>query len=675
MAQTESPPPQPVLSTKTALEDKLYRQALYFYFAGDYAAALRQISLNQQRHQLTSLRSDLFEAGLQINLGLHSQAAATLLSFEQTQASHHQDNSIDDNNSQKAKSSTSPTELLLIALLQLSEQQIEQGDNQAAQQTLAKIQQVQAEYVHQYQVLNQLAYWPNAPLMTAKLAKPDKDNQAFDNLSAAYIGLNNALLHMQQNEFQLAKPILSQLKNQSWQSPQQTFWQLLFNPFSTDQYHSLDSQGNVSHDKQRQQLAVNDYAKLLLAQMYVMQQQYDTAFTELANFPQHSPYTESALYLFAFAAQNAGQYDSAFNLLDLVQQQYPYSHLGWQAALLSATQVTQQQSLGQGMARYQQAEQLYLDRIADLATFKQTFLAASDVASFTLVSKNITQSAGNASQQHKSQQSLELLTHTAFTTQSKWLKKALLNAPLANDYQTVLTLDLLNGNLGNQRSKSDWLKQTIGLNKQRQHSVIERQQQTPYGELVAQLKQQEQAVSQIITAAEKQQNGQAFASQTEQQWLQRIAQSQLTINTLSGQRDMSDYQQRLAKVSGVLRWQLQRDFADRLWQHQKSLQQLKQQLNSLEAQSERFNALSASPRVYADFDSRQQMNEAEINQLTLAIKQLRVKTSGDIRQKVTVFVDQQQQELARLLLITRHEMAAVLEQMAQADTLPMQGDQ
>ncbi|WP_434930047.1 tetratricopeptide repeat protein [Shewanella sp. HL-SH5] len=670
MAQSDLASPLSVQSTKDKLEDKLYRQALYFYFAGDYAAALRQISLNEQRHQLISLRSDLFEAGLQINIGLHSQAAATLLSFEQNQNNSHQRKSNDENAQQKTKSSTSPAELLLIALLQLSEQQVEQGDNQAAQQTLAKIQIVQAEYVNQYQVLNQLAYWPNAPLMSAKLAAPGKDESVSQSLSGAYIALNNSLQYMQQNEFQLAEPILSQLKNQTWLSAQQTFWQLLFNPFSSDQYDSLDSQGNVINDKRRQQQAVNDYAKLLLAQMYVMQQQYDAAFKELADFPQNSPYSESALYLFAFAAQNVGEYDTAFNLLDLVQQQYPYSHLGWQAALLSAAQVTQQQTLEQGMARYQQAEQLYLDQIADLATFKQTFLAASDVANFSLSHKK-TNLIGSP-QVNSDDNSLELLTPPSFTTQSMWLKKALLDAFLATDYQTVLTLDLLNANLRSQRSKSDWLKQTLALNKQRQRSVIERQQQTPYAALITQLKQQKQSVANIITAAENQQNGRAFATQLEQQWLQRIEQSQLSINKLSGQRDMSDYQQRLTKVSGVLHWQLQRNFADRLWQHQKSLQQLDQQLNALEAQSQRFNALSASQRVYSDFDSRQQMNEAEINKLTLAIKQLRLKTSDDIRQKVTVFVDQQQQQLKRLLLTTRHEMAAILEQMAQADTLPMQ---
>jgi exonuclease SbcC len=670
--------PLQVHASKTPLEDKLYRQALYFYFAGDYASALRQISLNDQRHTITSPRSDLFEAGMQVNIGLHRQATETLLSIEHDQADINRTNSNSNSSSssssshdEDAKSTSSPTELLLIALLQLSEQQIEQGDNQAAQHTLARINsasmhKAQPEYVEQYQVLSQLAYWPYAPEMTVNLNDAANSEPRINSLPSAYIALNKALHYMDQKEFLLAQPILSELKTKAWQSEQLSFWQLLFNPFSRNSQALFDSEGKPIKDTVLQQQAVNDYATLLLAQMYVMQQQYEAAFNELANFPEHSPYSESALYLFAFAAQNAGHYDTAFNLLDALQQRYPYSHLGWQAALLSAAQVTQQQSLAQGMAYYQQAEQLYLNQIADLALFKQTFLSTSDVASFVKLTKRDEQALAP---------SIELLTHTPFTTQSKWLQKALLDARLATDFQAVLTLDLLDKNLSQQQTKSDWLKQTLVLNKLRQNRVIETQKQTSYGALIEQLTKQKMRITQIISDAQTHQDGQVFASQTEQQWLQRIKESKQAIANLSPKRNTESYQKRLDKVSAVLQWQLQRDFAARLWQHKKSLQQLDSQLALLEAQSERFNALSSSQPVYADFDIRQQSNETEIKKLAVNISQLRVKASLNINQKVTVFVTKQQQELNKLLLSTRHAMAAVLEQMAQADAVPASGAQ
>ena len=46
---TVMPTSAEVVEASPQLEDKLYRQALYFYFTGNYGAALNQISLNRQR--------------------------------------------------------------------------------------------------------------------------------------------------------------------------------------------------------------------------------------------------------------------------------------------------------------------------------------------------------------------------------------------------------------------------------------------------------------------------------------------------------------------------------------------------------------------------------------------------------------------------------------------------
>ena len=64
--------------------------------------------------------------------------------------------------------------------------------------------------------------------------------------------------------------------------------------------------------------AIQDYAQLLLAQIYISQQRYELAFSELKAFPGESPYEESALFLFAFASQQVNQQDIAFNLLSLL---------------------------------------------------------------------------------------------------------------------------------------------------------------------------------------------------------------------------------------------------------------------------------------------------------------------------------------------------------------------
>ncbi|GGQ26630.1 hypothetical protein [Shewanella litoralis] len=646
-------------TAKTDLEDKFYRQALYFYFAGDYGSALRQISLNRQRQGIDSDRSQLFEAGLQVAIGLHDQATQTLTRFEQNQT--------DTGNGSQAKSATSPQELLLIALLQLTEQQIDQGDVETAKLTLGRITTVLPDYLEQYHVLSQLAYWPDTPPLTAQVQQKanSEDNTLATNSSAAYIALNQALLHMEQQQYSAAQPILIELKEQQWQAPEVNFWQKLFNPFAQpDIFDANDQLKPEVQDALLQQQAVNDYAKLLLAQLYVANQQYDLAYNELVDFPQQSPYAESALFLFAYSAQQQQQYDLSLKLLTLLQQQYPYSNLAWQAALLSAKQVSEQQSLAQGLTLYQQAEQLYLQKIAEIKQFGETFNDSKNIMDFATKAND----EQNALLTPKSDV-LALILTQRFNTDAPWLKKALNDPLLATDYQTLLSLELLSDNIKTQQTNSQWLKDTLALNNQRQARVIEQQKQLAYREMLQSLTAQKQRIADIIAQAEIEQNPQVFANPTQQQWLNRIDTSQATLNKLASQRNTDDEQQRLDKVKGVLQWQLQSTFPQQLWQHKQSLKQLTEQLEMLELQASRFSDLSTNPRLLSNFDVRQQQTQTDINKMTFNIEALNLKTSREIRGKISIFTQQQQYTLQQLLLTSRHQMANVLEQMAQADNI------
>tara|TARA_R110000850_G_scaffold10737_2_gene37888 strand:- start:523 stop:2769 length:2247 start_codon:yes stop_codon:yes gene_type:complete len=659
-------------AAKTDLEDKFYRQSLYFYFAGDYGAALRQISLNRQRKGIYSDRSQLFEAGLQVSIGLHNQATQTLVQFEQQQANATAKttaNTSTNTNSSKTKSATSPTELLLIALLQLSEQQIEQGDIDAAKLTLGRISTLLPDYVEQYHVLNQLAYWPDAPPLTAQVQQQStsEDDQPPASSSAAYIALNQALLHMKQQQYSAAQPILIELKSQQWQPPKINFWQQVFNPFAEPNiFDDNDELLPEVKDALLQQQAVNDYAKLLLAQLYVANKQYDLAYNELADFPEQSPYAESALFLFAYSAQQQQHYDMSFKLLTLLQQQYPYSNLAWQAALLNAKQVSEQQSLAQGLTLYQQAEQLYLQKIVEIKGFAETVSTISNVTDFA--SKTLDQQTPSLAPKSDA---LELILTERFSTDSPWLKKALNDPQLATDYQTLLNLDLLSDNVQKQQINSQWLKDTLMLNTKRQANVIKQQRQLAYTEMINALTEQKQRIAKIIEQAEAEQNGQVFADQSQQQWIDRIDASQATLAKLATQRNIDDEQQRLDKVKGVLHWQLQQTLPQRLWQHKKSLMQLTKQLEQLELQASRFSALSSNTRLLSDFELRQQQTQTDINSMNRNITGLRDKTDRDIRGKISIFTQQQQYTLQQLLLTTRHQMANVLEQMSQADTAPI----
>ncbi|NQZ22547.1 MAG: hypothetical protein HRT53_10860 [Colwellia sp.] len=659
---TVMPTSAEVVEASPQLEDKLYRQALYFYFTGNYGAALNQISLNRQRFNSQSSQSRLFEAGLQVTVGLHHQARQSLYHLQREQVGA-DDVASKVDNTQESKSNTSPAELTLIALLQLAEQQIEQGDNKTARATLSKISQVSNAYSDQYQILNQLAYWPELPVYSAVQPEDNVDEGLNkQSITVAYIELNQALLHMERAEFELAKPLLTKIKNTFWQPPSKTFWQLLFSPFSTDNEGGFSEKVN---DEKNQQQAVNDYAQLLLAQLYVKQENYEAAYYELKNFPQDSPYSESALFIFAFSAQKIKQNTLSFKLFNLMKERFPYSNLGWQAALLLATQVAEQMSLEEGMTSYQNAERLYQQRLAELAYFQEDFLASDNLLSFAPGKKSVAMSKPETVVANELP--MPFVSQKSYVTDSVWLQKALLDNELKADYQVLIELDSITAHLQTQQQKNLWLQDTLALNSTRKAKVFELQQQGHYRSIITELNAKKQQLAKIITKAEVEKLGYAFANQRQEQWLARIKQSKQVITFLDGNKNVEEYKKRVKRVEAVLNWQLQQELPERLWQHKKQLKEIEQLLVHAEQQRKRFVILADSASLLSDLAGRITTSATEIKTLLKSTAELRVMTSVKIADKVQQFVDKQRGILAQHLLTARHEMAAVLERMAKYD--------
>jgi Tfp pilus assembly protein PilF len=645
------------------IEDKLYRKALYFYFTGNYGEALNQISLNSQRFNSHSSRSRLFEAGIQVTLGLDKIATESLRALQKNQIAADETGSVVDN-TENSQSSTSPAELMLIALLELAEQQIQQGDTKTAKQTLSQITEVSSSYSDQYQILTQLAYWPEvSPQSVAHSAEnSDEKSSSQQSSSSAYIKLNKALLYMEQGDFELAEPILTKIKNTLWLPPSKTFWQLLFNPLSDDNKRNLSEKVN---DERIQQQAVNDYAQLLLAQMYVKKERYEAAYYELKNFPQDSPYTESALFIFAFSAQKIKQYTMSLKLFDVVAERYPYSNLGWQSSLLLAGQVVDQMSLGEGMTSYQNAERLFQQRLRELADFHQGFLLSDDLLTFSPKKKKLV--FPEVKTDVATESMIPFFTNSTYSTDSVWLQKALFDNQLQADFQTLVELDLLTKHLKGQQQKNQWLKDTLVLNSKRKAKLAEMQQQTNYRSIIEQLKEQQQKISKIVTDSESKQQGHVFANQTEEQWLERIQASKQVVSSIKDNKNIDEYQKRIKRIEGVLTWQLHQSFPERLWQHKKQLKEIDQLLVIAEQHRSRFVALTGSASLLSDLAGRIQTSATDIKKQLNNVVELRVKTSKEIQVKVKRFVENQRVVLEGHLLASRHEMAAVLESMAKLD--------
>jgi len=654
--QTQALTQESVISNKTNLQKKYYQQALFYYFQQDYSHALKVMVQSKQRLQVIGLSPDntsrLFTAGLQVNMGLQDQAKQALLSFDKQTANQ--------TINQDAQA------LLLVALLSLTEQYIEQDEIDQAQQTLAKITQVPTASYQQYHVLSQLAFWPKQPV----LLPPFTQEEQHTLVSSPYIQLNKALRLLEQEDFQPAVILLEKLKKDHWQAPKQSFWQLLFSGDLLSDYRFSDKslsnneKAKKQQERQLQHQAVNDYAQLLLAQVYVQQEQYEQAFYQLKTFPQHSPYTESALFLFAFSAQQIKQYTISLSLLTLLHQQYPYSSLGWQAGELMANQITDQQGLAQGWQAYQKVEAFFLDKLKKIDEFEQSFV----------LTKN---------------------------NDSIWLQQALFDAKLHGLYQQLDELNALEQKLTLLTQKSSWLAETIELNEQRKQRLAASQKMMAQQAVFAKLSQKRENLAAVLTlaVADPQRNGFAFANETEQRLLDRLNRSKKSlaflndfitetddtgslintslIKSLINKQSISDYQQRLARIESVLTWQLKQQFSQRAWQHKQQLSALDKQLdqtNNLHKRIARLsggvnanNTLATEQNILIRTSMRQQQVAKQLTSIATKRTVLSKKITVSINKNVASYLSEQRNILAQHLLSTRREMASVLERMAEQD--------
>lgn len=713
---------------KTNVHEKFYQQALYYYFLGDYAGALAII--NQSKSRLKSIKpiAQLFEAGLQVKIGLQEQARKNLQQLITKVASTDtelNDSSLNDTLSTNASLNSNETpenqsatqafkinsqQLLVLALLSLAEQYIEQGEMIQAQQSLAKIQQISPRYYQQYQVLSQLAFWPKQPTLLPPMAL----NQASDTSSAnsttaqsikgystdlsgileqsPYIDLNNALRFIDEGKFEQAISLLNQLKSRQWQLSEKSFFQSLF---SNDNVSATDEKeialNKVQEDIQSQ--AIVDYARLLLAHLYSQQAAYGKVYDELKTFPQQSNYIESALFLYAFSAQKIKQYTIALTLFDLLHKQYPYSTLDWQAGLLIAKQVTEQRGLAPGWQSYQNIESFYLHTIEELSlfeqSFEQSFAETTDLLAFSTTKPSLNADVhNNNGVYHTDNTPIEanFLNVTAtYQPESIWLKQAMLDQSLNSLYQQLTQVTSLLQYCQSLQSKSDEILDIIELNSNRkariaiaQQAIVKASQKTnTYQTLNKQSEHLAVKLSKALNDPNK--NREVFANAQEQEWLERLNKSKASLAYIVEHKKIKDQQaniqnaQRLNRLERVLAWRLAQTFPERAWQHKQQLDSLEHSLKQLEKiqtkvtnlMAESLNERSSSSLQY--YSKRQKIAAVKIKPLIDNLTQLKAKITFKIREKITHFTHDRKTLLAEHLLTTRKAMAAVLEQMSVND--------
>ncbi|WP_156904912.1 hypothetical protein [Ferrimonas senticii] len=643
--------------------EKLYRQALYFYFNGEPQQALIQLQLNQQRYQRDTGKSRLFGAGLQVSLGLHQQASDTLNQLVNNRQLLTTDGRQDQRHLNRAE------QLLLIATMQLAQQRLDQQQPQQAQAELNRLQAlplaaIDTPYRSHYQLLQQLANWPQQ----VNLSEP-QPALATAPIEHWYLQLNRALWHLQQQQPLQAEPLLREVRDAPHAVAPQPFWQWLFMPWQTPQ----PLQQLTPLQQERQALA--DHATLLLGQLALSQGRPAQAATTLAQMPQQSAYGAEAMALYAEALAQQQQHQAAANIYRQLSDRYRYSPYGWQALLQRADQMAAWGQPRQALTLYQQAAEQLNDIQRQLGQFASRYNSglAAEIAAELAVLGSAQAATDKPTDDHHDANATPQLQTAA--TASPWLTLAKQQPQFAALYQQRTALQSLATSLAAQQQRLAWTEHNIELNQQRRSQLQQQHDRQTISATIAALHQQRHALAQQLVSDDKQfPQGQALASVAQRQSLKRLERSQQRVEHLRGTPLTQDYQARLARLQGVINFELHSNYPSAAWGHQKRLQQLDDALAQLTATEQ---SLATQQPGLADLSQLQQRQAQLAQRFVLQQRQLSrllLQTQQALSTAIGDFVQQQQQRLRQLSVANQHRIAAVLEQLGTAGEAS-QGDQ
>ena len=641
---------------KAYLAEKFYRQALYYYFQNQPELALRQLSFNQQYLTNSSSHALLFEAGLQSSQGMHQQAELILTKLINTPVELNTEHL--DSRADKLKNK----QLMLVVLLQLSEQQIANGQYQQAQATLAKIKEVPAEKLSQYLLQQQLIHWPDQPIIHDSVISQQITNTPKQNLSP-YVLFNQAIWQSQQQDINGAIEKLTYLKNFSWPKNNTDFWQGLFSfslPF-TSENTELELTDNIpsttvnNNQANNELLGIHHYAQLLLAQFYIQQGDFELSYQALSNFPKNSAFSEQALFLFGYSALKMKQYQQSAKVLNLLVEQYPYSTYTRQAFALLAALYVEQNQLPLALNQYLAVEQYYLNKLAELDKYATAIDQQTDLFHFyQQLVNNYKNDNGNNKAQNSNYQ---------------WLVLSKQKQNIAWAYDALAQAHNLNDSVLNGKTKSDWINNIIALNEKRKLTIAQSQQQANYSAQITALSQAKEQLTAQLLAAKATQNGDLFASPKEQKLLDRVNTSQQILTSLEGKKNTDDYQVRLKRVERVLTWQLQQTYTERYWQHQGMLTELENLLTNTQKQYQSVTKLLAGKSKLGALKQKSSDISQHIELLSTDSEKLKSKLNQQILLLSKAFIKQQQEDIKQHLLHSQNAMVQVIEQLNQQDAL------
>jgi tetratricopeptide (TPR) repeat protein len=594
---------------KHVVIEKYYQQALYAYFQGDFAQALLYLALLEQTTSQaltlvpTYLRNEalepiLLKGAISLAYGLEDQAAAI---FQQSLQQY------------------SDPEKRTFSWFLLGQTYYQQGRFKQAQEAFLAITADDA-LVYLDQTSRDTLLYSQAQL--AAYFGTEEPGAWLSKLSAdsiylPYLQYNQALVLLQQGKSQEAINQLRQLAE-----PQQSSFGAFVDGWLSPLWQAdelSDSDTSLSQDEERRGL--QDRANLSLGYVLLQQNQAPEAYRVFAKVRRAGLDGDAALLGYGWAAAKNDELQTALGIWQALMQ-LPYdSSFSLEAYLASAYAYEQAfapkqavQVLDQGVKRFNSALQQI--QLAQQQVQDPAFIIA--LANRIDVQRNDVQPPGSAKKG---------FTEDPAQPATSILSRVVNAVVLSNHFRQKL--DALKQSLRIQQQLEEWQQRLVSY-----HVMLDERQAAREAEAknmlqdrifdrLPTLQAKRDELKQQLEDSGSQSSNVSLMSSEFQAWQQRLADAKLTWQRIQNRRQALNqapldaaYQQRLARIEGVLSWQASEAYPAKYWQTQRLLNDVDDALREASGQQQ---ALLTVINQRPDYSA--QRNRVEVLQQGIAQQQ------------------------------------------------------
>ena len=586
-------------------ESQLYKQVLFHYFQGDHEGTLLAVALAESQLLTASLppQIDLIKGAASLSLGMHQQAQSIFMQLLSAQ--------VDRQVEAKswfflAKSAFENQQFLLV----------EQAISNLRTKGLHKLLEQNQQYELHYQIaMLAIAAGGNTDLSGQLEQLPE------GNVHRPYLLYNQAMLAAQNLQLDTALAALNLAQKDLTVNPDEGWFGLFGEP--VDEALRLEKQ------------ALSDKVLMAKGQVYLKQQNYAEAEQQFAQMGQDSVNKDEALFHYAQAIYQGGNWQQAMTVWQYLKQTAP-GYVVYPAAFALANGLAEQGDAQQASITYQYIENKAKDDKNKLDTLLDQI-------------------------ETPTHQQDDFLNQDADERWQGVVSDIWLAFASGENAYKLRQYQLLGRQYSQLKTLQDRAAHLLVLIDEREHQRATRARllaSDTHQTSLSELKQGYRELAKKLQDADDSHEVLADAQQIK--WLKRLDDAYTRMRLLEAQQGISpSYQQRLSRIKGILQWQLADEFVPRKWQVQQQLSATQEQIEKAQHQLERVKSLSVSTDDFgnqrariASLQARLQIQESEY---TSSRSELRLALVNAVKEKLQARNTQLEQylyhsKLARLRL-------------------------